>query len=447
MVLRVLLAASAAATAGRMVWAGAVELAPDEAYYWLWSRAPAMGYRDHPPLVAWMEALVPTAMGAVSPAWVRLPVILLGAFMPLAAYLLIRAAGASRASALPAALAGAFCPAASAGAVILTPDAPLTMVWILGLAAALALSKGWTPWLVVAGGAAVAIALLAKLSGLLLALPLAAALVYRPKGAPRPVALLVAAVVLACAAAALVFLPHEGSEPGPLEFQMGRLSEAGIHPLGPLEVAGAIIGLAGVLPAAGVLMLGRPDARCTDLRPRVLAWGFWPVISILAGLSLIIHVEANWGAVALPSLAAAWALLVERGLARRPGRWLALAWSAAGSSLALSTLMHLHAAGILAPSWVGKGPAARLHGWRTMAHLVSTSDPGPVITSDHEIWAALSRNALDLEVTLVADDGAGLCELEQGSWRVKDVKLGLDREILACRADDGRLALRSRTLR
>ena len=32
--------------------AAATPLAPDEAYYWVWSRALAPGYLDHPPMVA-----------------------------------------------------------------------------------------------------------------------------------------------------------------------------------------------------------------------------------------------------------------------------------------------------------------------------------------------------------------------------------------------------------
>src|ERR1700677_5133360 len=35
------------------LWVAAVTpLAPDEAYYWVWSRALAPGYLDHPPMVA-----------------------------------------------------------------------------------------------------------------------------------------------------------------------------------------------------------------------------------------------------------------------------------------------------------------------------------------------------------------------------------------------------------
>jgi 4-amino-4-deoxy-L-arabinose transferase-like glycosyltransferase len=46
------LAALLAVTALRLVIAAIVPLAPDEAYYWVWSRALQPGYFDHPPMVA-----------------------------------------------------------------------------------------------------------------------------------------------------------------------------------------------------------------------------------------------------------------------------------------------------------------------------------------------------------------------------------------------------------
>ena len=50
------LAALAALTLVRLLVAAAAPLSPDEAYYWLWSRALAPGYLDHPPMVAlWMR--------------------------------------------------------------------------------------------------------------------------------------------------------------------------------------------------------------------------------------------------------------------------------------------------------------------------------------------------------------------------------------------------------
>ena len=49
--------ALAALTLFRLVVAAALPLSPDEAYYWVWSRALAPGYLDHPPMVAlWIRA-------------------------------------------------------------------------------------------------------------------------------------------------------------------------------------------------------------------------------------------------------------------------------------------------------------------------------------------------------------------------------------------------------
>jgi 4-amino-4-deoxy-L-arabinose transferase-like glycosyltransferase len=43
----------AAMTALRIVYAGAIELRTDEAYYWTWSKESALSFLDHPPMIAW----------------------------------------------------------------------------------------------------------------------------------------------------------------------------------------------------------------------------------------------------------------------------------------------------------------------------------------------------------------------------------------------------------
>ncbi len=64
-------------------------LAPDEAYYWVWSRALAAGYLDHPPMVAlWIRA--GTALAGDTPLGIRL----LGPLSaPLGSLLLVGRAG------------------------------------------------------------------------------------------------------------------------------------------------------------------------------------------------------------------------------------------------------------------------------------------------------------------------------------------------------------------
>src|ERR1700739_4359839 len=50
--LSLIIAALVALTMLRLAIAANVPLAPDEAYYWVWSHALAPGYLDHPPMVA-----------------------------------------------------------------------------------------------------------------------------------------------------------------------------------------------------------------------------------------------------------------------------------------------------------------------------------------------------------------------------------------------------------
>src|SRR5258706_6803549 len=52
-----------------------LELYPDEAQYWLWSRALAFGYWSKPPLIAWAIRAA-TTIGGDAEAWVRLPAVL-----------------------------------------------------------------------------------------------------------------------------------------------------------------------------------------------------------------------------------------------------------------------------------------------------------------------------------------------------------------------------------
>jgi 4-amino-4-deoxy-L-arabinose transferase-like glycosyltransferase len=43
----------AAMTALRVIYAGAIDLRTDEAYYWTWSRENVLSFLDHPPMIAW----------------------------------------------------------------------------------------------------------------------------------------------------------------------------------------------------------------------------------------------------------------------------------------------------------------------------------------------------------------------------------------------------------
>src|ERR1700754_4039051 len=66
-----------------------LELYPDEAQYWLWSRTLDFGYYSKPPMIAW-AIWATTAIGGDGEAWVRLSATLFQAGATLVVFLLGR---------------------------------------------------------------------------------------------------------------------------------------------------------------------------------------------------------------------------------------------------------------------------------------------------------------------------------------------------------------------
>ncbi|WP_431280665.1 glycosyltransferase family 39 protein [Humitalea sp. 24SJ18S-53] len=157
----------------RLAAAAAVPIAPDEAYYWIWSGALAWGYLDHPPMVAaWIRA--GTLVLGETPLGIRL----LGPLGLALASVALWDAGRRLFPARPG--AGAWGAAlfnatlfANAGAVLVTPDTPLVVFWCLALWAAVRLhvSQDGRWWLAV--GCFAGLALLSKYTAVLLGLGLA----------------------------------------------------------------------------------------------------------------------------------------------------------------------------------------------------------------------------------------------------------------------------------
>ena len=114
--------------------AGRLELTFDEAYYALWSRSLAFGYLDHPPMVA-LFIRASTALFGGSELGVRaLSLLLVGSLPALVALVAWRLFRSAETAAL-AVLMWIAMPLVMAGAVFVTPDAPLVVFWTLGLAA------------------------------------------------------------------------------------------------------------------------------------------------------------------------------------------------------------------------------------------------------------------------------------------------------------------------
>ncbi|MGQ9744659.1 MAG: ArnT family glycosyltransferase [Dissulfurimicrobium sp.] len=104
-----------------------LDLSPDEAYYWDWSRHLGWGYYSKPPLIAWVIALGTSIFGN-SAMGVRLPAAILATLSAFPIYLLGRRIFGTKAGFI-AALSTALMPGSCILAFAMTIDAPLIFFW------------------------------------------------------------------------------------------------------------------------------------------------------------------------------------------------------------------------------------------------------------------------------------------------------------------------------
>ncbi len=115
------------ALVARMLLSNGFLLVPDEANYWQWSRHLALGYHDHPPMIAWTIWLSTHIFGQNEFA-VRLPTILGITLCSLSMCLLARRIFSDRA-ALQTALLSQLVLLFNGAALIATPDGLLLPCW------------------------------------------------------------------------------------------------------------------------------------------------------------------------------------------------------------------------------------------------------------------------------------------------------------------------------
>ena len=367
-----LLAALAVLTALRLVVAAATNLAPDEAYYWVWSRVLQPGYLDDSPMVALFIRLG-TGIAGPTPLGVRL----LGPLATaLGSVLLWRAArdffphsptvGPAAAALINATLLFGV------GSVVMTPDTPLLLFWTLGLFALgrlLASGDGRWWWL---AGLAAGLALDSKYTAILFVVAVGLWLLLSANGRPwlrRPepwlgllLALLLFAPVLAWNA-----LHHWAS----FLKQGGRVGAW--RPAAALgfqaELLGGQIGL--FTPLVFVLAVagsGRLAARAW--REGAPAAELLSLLTLVPAALFVQHafgdrVQGNWPAVLYPS-----SLLAAAALADPP--WPGLRAPAVLLGLTITGLVYVQALAQPFALPVRLDPSLRaLSGWGRMADRIA----------------------------------------------------------------------------
>jgi undecaprenyl-diphosphatase len=106
-----------------------LQLHPDEAYYWLWSRRLDFGYFDHAPLIAWAIRL--TTLFSQQELWVRFMGIIGAVVTSVAAWVLTMQLFRDRTIASVSVITLNVMPLTLAGSLLITPDVPAFLFWAL----------------------------------------------------------------------------------------------------------------------------------------------------------------------------------------------------------------------------------------------------------------------------------------------------------------------------
>ncbi len=350
----------------RLVIAGHIHLAEDEAYYRLWASAPALGYFDHPPMIAWWIWLG-THVAGDTPLGVRLLPIAGSAITSFMVWGLARQAGLAASTAQRAGVWWNATLLAGAGGILAVPDAPASLFWSLSLWAAIAAARRNSAAWWMGAGLAAGLACLSKYSALFLAPGILLWLVSTARGrkqlkGPGPwLAMMIAVAIFGLNVA-------WNAEHHWLTFakQFGRVTTGG---LAPRYLGEFVFGQAGLInPLLGVFLV-RALAR-GDMRGRLAPFTFTsaPFFAYLLIHSLHAAVEAHWPAPLYPALAVAAAIGAERA----EGGWRILRTAAPVLGFALIAIaMVWPVIPVSVPgSW--RDPAAPLRGWPGFARDLET---------------------------------------------------------------------------
>jgi 4-amino-4-deoxy-L-arabinose transferase-like glycosyltransferase len=373
-------------TALRLLVAGVAPLSPDEAYYWVWSRALQPGYLDHPPMVAlwiWFGTQV-AGQGAFG-------IRLLGPLSAALGTLLLGQAAEDlfpgRRLAVPAACLLNATLLLGAGAVTMTPDTPLLFFWTAALwAMARLIATGRPTWWLVAGLGSGG-ALDSKYTAVLLGVGIALWLLSNPEGRRwlRTVWPWAGGAIAAlCFAPVLVWNAAHGW--ASFAKQGGRTGDW--HPADALrhitELLGSQLGLGtplvAMLCAAGVWAATRRWRQ--GPAPALLAALTVPGVAVFLQHAIGDRVQANWPAILFPAASIAAAAYVPRFW--RP---------AAALGFVMTATVYLQAATAAIPLPRRLDPTlSRLGGWDGLAKDIGGLHAGFVAADNYGVAAMLAHD-------------------------------------------------------
>jgi 4-amino-4-deoxy-L-arabinose transferase-like glycosyltransferase len=327
-----------ALTCYRLWFITQMQLVPDEAYYWLWSKHLAASYRDKGPGVAWTIALGTKLFGNTV-FGIRFFAVMLSTATGALIFLLARRLYDDRA-ALWSLLVAAVMPIVAVGSILMTIDSLSVFFWALALVIFWkALHRNRTSdwfWL----GLAIGAGFLAKFTNGVQLGCIGFFLLWSREHRPL---LFSRKMFVMCAAFAVSILPilWWNIQTGwvhviALHSRSGVTNTFQIHPLELLKFLGGQFGVVSPLFMAGMLMAAVALAwkKHTDLRVRFLLSQFLPLYGLFAFFSLNKAGQPNWAVPALVTGIIFTVVYWREVVARHPAwRW------GVGAAFAIALLM------------------------------------------------------------------------------------------------------------
>jgi len=374
---------TAALTAARLValFRTPLELYPDEAQYWLWSRTLDFGYYSKPPVIAW-AIWATTAIGGDAEAWVRLSACLFQAGATMMVFLIGRRLYGA-ATGLAAAALYALMPGIQLSALVAATDAPLLFFLGVTILAYVTLLEagGRRRVLLAAGlGAALGLAFLSKYAAVYfvagLAIHLAVSRAARAAWTPPAAAAAIAAFAAILAPNLAWNATHHFAT---FQHTAANAAWSGVQLFNVVEMGafvGSQFGVFGPVPL-GALIVGLVLAarrRSLDPRDLTLLCFTLPPLVIVTAQAFISRANANWSGAGY----LAGAIVVAAWLMRwRARKWLIAAYAIQGA-VAAFFLAAVTSPGLADKAGLANG-LKRARGWSQTTDLIldrAAREPG-----------------------------------------------------------------------
>jgi dolichol-phosphate mannosyltransferase len=389
----------------RLVYAGSVEMMPEETYYWNYSRHLDFGYLDHPPMVAWLIRVTSAVFGQTE-FGVRAGALLCGTITSIFAYKLTRNLFGA-AAALAALLLVQSLPFFFLSGLLMTPDALLAAAWVASLyflERALIGNQARAWWF---AGICLGLGMMSKYSVALLGPVAAIFMVWDPQSRrwwsrSQPYV----GVLLALAIFSPVIIWNVQHEWASFAFQTSRrfaeTPQFALHKLiGSMIVLITPTGLLAVIAA----LLARHAAEETHeaaRRRRLLNLAILLPLAVIALFSLRHEVKLDWtGAPLTAALPAMAFVMVNKDLgAGRFAAWVRTAWMPT-----IVIMLLIYGAGLhyLVLGLPGVGYDKHIEaipvGWRDLsAHVIETAQASTQQTGSEPLIVGMDRYAIASEL-------------------------------------------------